>query len=327
MGTNPRWSVLVLALGGLLSACAGSPAQEPPRIPPLEVAPPPAGDPPPPAPPHWFERQGAGAVPMPGDPAFDPPAREPLADLYLRFDGGIHKEIGLPQREGAGFELDGRLYLPAAPVFSLVGAVRTDVTTHNDRFSWTAGVLGDNGHSQIAVGVDGVYDDETKGHTGSLFGLLSFELWPQHWFGLWTTAELWDDAHTFKRRHGPFVLQVTQSGVEPYVQTSLFYAAGLGPDNRYGELYIAPGVEHHRDRFRISTGYQVSLTDHLDAFVHYHQTAHGDKDWSVFAGIQLHLGRETARPFDFTMPQRIRARQVRSVRTTFYVFDPFDRFD
>lgn len=331
---RPVW-ICGIVLGSLLFSVDGPSAVGEP----VTLAPPLQGEtvvPNQPAdvPPHWLERRAANGETSAGgehtsaslfaDPSAGPARPTGPGELYLRIDGGAHRETGFPQREGVGFELDGRLYLPSAPWLSVIGELRNEVLSGDDRLSWTVGGISEFGPLHVAAGVDGIYDTDSDSHVGSGFIMISHELAHLNSrIGLWSTFELWDDIEVTIRERGPFVVEFIESGVRPYEQTSIFYSARLGLDGEWGELYLAPGFEHTHGRFRISTGYQVTIFDGPDLFVHYGQTASGDRDWSVFAGVQFHFGGGPARPFDFTMPQRLRARQVRETVHGVFVFEPF----
>jgi hypothetical protein len=242
-----------------------------------------------------------------------------LGDLYLRFDVGKHKEIGFPESDGVGLEIAGRLRLPHEPWFSLVGSVRNEFIDGGDRLGWTIGGFGEWGPFRAGGGIDGIHDNRTDSHVGNGFIFLQYELPAMCTrVGIWSTFKLWDDTEEFTIEPVPGTIQVVRTGVEPYEATSVFVAKSLGPDGRWGDIYFAPGFEHRDGHFRFSAGYEVTIVDQLDGFIHYHQTASGERDWSIFGGLQLHFGCSGNRPFDFVMPQRIRSRQL--IRTTVDTF-------
>jgi hypothetical protein len=132
--------------------------------------------------------------------------------------------------------------------------------------------------------------------------------------GVWTVFSLWEDKSTnvtqYENGLGQQVTALNHLVVGPDEQTSVFASKTLGPDGCFGEVYFAPGLDHHDCRFRYSIGYQGTLVDQLDGFVHFHQTTSSSRDWTIFAGLQYHIGCGSNRPWDFVMPLRIRARQV-----------------
>jgi hypothetical protein len=273
-------------------------------------------------PPHWFERNGDPHRTFPEPCPWNLNNPTTLGELYLRADAGWHREIGFPEREGVGFEADGRLYIPQAPWFSLIGELRDEVLTEGNRLTWTIGGLADYGLYKLAAGVDGIFDTESDSHVGSGFFYLSREL-PElnSYIGFWATVALWDDVITYTQPVGPFALLETSVGVKPLEQINVFYAARLGPDGHWGELYVAPGIEAGLGEFQVSAGYQVSLAPQLDAFVNYYQMTGSDCNWSLYAGVQYHLGCGPSRPFDFTMPNRIRARQRWGIDSALLLFN------
>jgi hypothetical protein len=284
--------------------------------------PPPPGGPQNP-PPHWLDRNiGPGDWsnngPNPVAP-LQPVDWMSLVDLYLRLDFGKHKEIGFPEDDGLGLELAGRVRLPQEPWLSIVADIRNEFIDGGDRFGWTIGGFGEWGLLRAGGGIDGIHDNRSDSDVGNGFLFISQDL-PAFCarIGIWSTFELWDDIHAFTFQPAPNIIQVIRSGVEPYEATSFFVSKSLGPEGRWGDIYFAPGFEHHDGRFKFSVGYQGTIVDQLDAFIHYHQTASGDRDWSLFAGLQFHLGCSGNRPFDFMMPQRIRSRQM--FRTTVDTF-------
>lgn len=269
-------------------------------------------------PPHWFERT-AGPAPIQIGPWQIQPS--PLGELYLRADAGLHREIGFPDREGLGLEGIGRLYAPGAPWLSLVGELRDEILTEGNRLSWSVGALIDHDLYKFAFGVDGIYDTEFSSHVGSGFLYLSRELMELNsYFGFWTTFALWDDVVATRMPVAPFLIRESRLGVKPLEQFMVFYAARLGLDGEWGELYIAPGFEFDVGEFQVAAGYQVTVLPNVDLFVQYYQMA-DDGNWSLFGGVQLHIGTGPSRPFDFTMPNRIRARQRWGLDTWFYFTD------
>jgi hypothetical protein len=307
-----RWLVAVtFALVAVLDASAQT---EPP--PPAATAAPPAQPFTPP--PHWFERT-AGPEPIQIGPWQIQPS--PLGELYLRADVGLHREIAFPDREGVGFEGIGRLYAPGAPWLSLVGELRDEILTEGNRLSWTVGGLIDKDLYKFALGVDGIYDTVFDSHVGSGFIYVSRELIELNsYFGFWTTFALWDDVVVTRVPVAPFLVRESRLGVKPLEQFMFFYAARLGLDGEWGELYVAPGFEFDVGEFQIAAGYQVTVLPNVDVFVHYYQMA-DDGNWSLFGGVQLHIGTGPSRPFDFTMPNRIRARQRWGLNSFFYFTD------
>jgi hypothetical protein len=236
-----------------------------------------------------------------------------LTDFYFRIDGGVHREPGFPEREGVGFEFDARLRLPDAPCFSLLGGLRYDAAfDHDDRIGWTFGGVVEQDLLQVVFGIDGVHDMESESYVGSGFILVAQDLPSWHSrVGLWSTVELWSDEQTTVSFVGPFAI-LTTTGVKPLEATSFFYAARLGPNCRWGEVYVAPGFEHDDGHFRLGLGYQGTVMGDLDVYAHYARTFDGDDDWSLFAGLQFHLGGGCNRPVDFVMPERLRARGERT---------------
>ncbi|MCS6976563.1 MAG: hypothetical protein NZM31_06080 [Gemmatales bacterium] len=315
------WSAMLVsltALPGLAVAQSGSTSPSATTPPPAAGAPatPPAQpfDPPP----HWFERT-TGPAPIQVGPWQIQPTT--LGELYLRADAGVHHETGFPDREGLGLEGIGRLYAPGAPWLSLVGELRDEILTHGNRLSWTVGGVIDQDLYKFALGVDGIYDTVFDSHVGSGFIYLSRELIELNsYFGFWTTFALWDDVVAVQTPVAPFLVRETRLGVKPLEQFMVFYAARLGLDGEWGELYVAPGFEFDLGEFQIAAGYQVTVMPHVDLFIHYYQMADND-NWSLFGGVQLHIGTGPSRPFDFTMPNRIRARQRWGLDTYFYFVD------
>jgi hypothetical protein len=184
--------------------------------------------------------------------------------------------------------------------------------------------MADYGLWRVAVGVDGIYDSESQTHVGSGFILVSREL-DQFCarVGGWATFTLWDELHTLADQIAPNVIQVTQLGVRPYDQIRVFYSQQLGPPGTWGdraEAYIAPGLEYDSGMFLLALGAQATIIDGLDAYIQFHRTFDGDKDWSLFAGVQVHLGCGPNRPWDFAAPNRIRARQRWTSDTFFLAF-------
>jgi hypothetical protein len=314
-----RESVLSLVLC-LAVATMGS-AQEPSRLPPPPEEPT-AVPPTPTAPPHWYERRGVGPAPTdPFQPAFAPPPIDfaNLGDVYIRADLGRHAEIGFPEVTGFGLEVTGQLRLPHSPWISLLGTLRNEFQDGGDRFSWTAGIMGEWGPVTAGGGIDGIFDNRTDSNIGSGFFFVSYELSTiSSRIGLWSTFTLWDDVDKFGYNVGPGTSVVVTTGVEPLEHTSVFFAKAIGPEGRWGAVYVAPGIEHEDARFRFSVGYQGTIVEHLDGFVHYHQTTDGDDDWSLFAGLQLHFGCGSSRPYDWLMPQRIRARQMNTTSVQWF---------
>jgi hypothetical protein len=243
-----------------------------------------------------------------------------LADLYLRFDVGTHKETGFAEADGLALEIEGRLRLPDDPWLSLVGGLRNEFLDGGNRLTWTIGGFGEWELLRAGGGIDGIYDDRSDTHVGSGFLFISQEL-PCFCVcvGLWSSFSLWDDMESFSVEPAPGVVQVYRYGVQPYEQTSFFIAKSFGPDCRW-DAYVAPGFEHRDGKFQFSAGLQATIVNQLDGFVHYHQTASGNHDWSVFAGLQFHLGCSGSRPFDFMMPVRNRARQVFRATVDTYSF-------
>jgi hypothetical protein len=270
-------------------------------------------------PPHWFERN-TGPTPVQVGPWQIQPTT--LGELYLRADAGFHRELGYPEREGLGLEAIGRLYVPSAPWFSVIGEIREEILTEGNRLSWSVGGLGDYDLYKIAAGIDGIYDTTSDSHVGSGFIYMSREL-PElnSYFGFWTTFAIWDDVVTTAVRVNPFVIRETSVGVKPLEQFNLFYAARLGLDGEWGELYVAPGFEFDLGEFQFSVGYQVTVAPNIDVFANWYQMASTDHNWSLYAGVQFHLGCGPARPFDFVMPNRIRARQRWGVDSTVFIYD------
>jgi hypothetical protein len=274
-------------------------------------------------PPSWLvPQQGPGDAP-PGElrPMFAIQSIDwaSLGDLYFRFDVGTHQEVGFPEADGVGLELMGRLRLPDEPWLSLVAGIRNDFLDGGDRLGWTVGGFGEWGPLRAGGGIDGIHDNRTDSNVGNGYLFISYEL-PTicSRVGVWSAFNLWDDIHTYSIPLAPNIVQVVRTGVEPFEQTRFFLAKSLGPDGRWGDVYVAPGFEHRDGRFVFSVGYEVTIVNDLDAFVHYQQTASGDRDWSIFAGLQFHLGGTCGRPFDFVMPQRIRSRQA--IRTSVDTF-------
>ena len=97
-----------------------------------------------------------------------------------------------------GLELDGRLCLPDAPGFSLVGQLRYDVAwDEGDRVTWTFGGVVEQDLLQIAFGIDGIHDLGTHSYVGSGFILVAQDLPSWHSrVGIWSTFELWNDFQT-----------------------------------------------------------------------------------------------------------------------------------
>jgi hypothetical protein len=242
-------------------------------------------------------------------------------DLYIRADLGTHREHGFPERDGLGIELNGRIAFPDSPWISAIGTLRNGFMDGSDRLSWTLAGMGDWGVVKAGGGIDGIYDSLSDTHVGSGFIFVSYELLEfKTRVGLWSTFQLWDDFHEVVMPVIPGVFEVLTFGVKPYEHTSVFLAGALGPEGRWGEIVFAPGIEHTDGRLRFSVGFQGSIVENVDAFIYYHQTAAGDRDWSIFAGLQLHLGCGGPRPFDFTMPQLIRARQKFSSGARYVAF-------
>ena len=296
--------VLLVAWGptvGLTSAQSQGGA-----VPPPAAAAPAAGQPlPPPSP--WFER-----TPGPDAIQVGPWQIEPVSwgDFYLRADAGLHRELGFPDREGVGLEAIGRVYFPGAPWLSAVGELRDEILNRGNRLTWTIGGLGEWDRFTVAAGVDGIFDTTSDSHVGSGFFYFSRELMELNsYFGFWTTFALWDDVQVARVPVGPFLVREVSVGVKPLEQFMVFYAARLGFDGEWGELYVAPGFEFELGEFQVAVGYQVTVVPNVDLFVHGYQMTGSDDNWSLFGGVQLHLGAGPRRPFDFTMPNRIRARQ------------------
>lgn len=241
-----------------------------------------------------------------------------LTDFYGRIDGLVDREVGFPERQGIGFEIDARLRLPDTPFFSLIGEFRYDaIRDYGDRITWTFGGVFEEDLLQIVFGVDGINDMESHSYVGSGFIMVAQDLPSWHSrIGIWSNVQLWDDFKTTLYLGDPFA-QIVKTGVKPVEQTSIFYSARLGPNCRWGEAYVAPGVEHDHGHFRLSLGYQTTIVGDLDAYVHFTRTFDGNDDWAIFAGLQLHFGCGSNRPFDFVMPLPIRAREQQEGHTTF----------
>jgi hypothetical protein len=204
----------------------------------------------------------------------------------------------------------------------VIGELRDEILTEGNRLTWTVGGVAEFDLYKAAAGIDGIYDTESSSHVGSAFLYLSREL-PElnSYFGFWTTFGLWDDTVVTNVPIGPFLGAQNSVGVKPLEQFSLFYAARLGIDGQWGELYVAPGWEMDLGEFQFSAGYQVTVAPNVDVFANYYQMAGTDHNWSLYAGVQYHLGCGPSRPFDFVMPNRIRARQRWGVDSTVFLFD------